>query len=586
MRFSRLLVAGGLSATLGTAGWTTAVRAQEQVETNARQGAMGPQFTPVSSDMLKNARSDGGKNWLMYGRDYSNQRWSPLTQVNTTTVKNLRVSWIYQTGISRLGSFETTPVVVNGVMYLTTPYNTAMAVDARTGKELWRYEHKLGTTIFCCGPNNRGVAISDNVVYMITLDARLVALDAQTGKVKFDVEIADPEAGYSETHAPIIVGDKVLVGISGAEYGIRGFVRAYNKDNGQVAWTTYTIPDKGWEGKFTEKTWEGDYSLNRNVEQEKSSLSKYADAWQRGGGSVWTNAAVDEQTNTMYVSSGNPSPDLDGGVRPGDNLCTDCIIALDINTGAMKWFYQEVPHDVWDLDATSPPVVVKLKNGRKAVAEAGKTAWVYILDAETGKLIRKSEPFDRLENMFAQPTPEGTRMLPGANGGSEWSPISVNPNLGYAYVAGLEQPMHYITHSAPYEKGKLWLGSAFKAVPGEPQYGTFTAVDLNTGKLAWQNKVEQPMMGGSLATAGNLVFTGEGNGRFNAFDARTGKLLWHFVGGAGCNSAPMTYMLDGTQYIAVACGGNFQLGYPLGDALLVFSLPRGTAGGAAAAPKR
>jgi alcohol dehydrogenase (cytochrome c) len=580
MRFTRLLMAGGMATTLGTALCISAARAQEKVESNAQKSS-APQFTSVSDEMLKNARSDGGKNWLMYGRDYSNQRWSPLTQVNATTVRNLRVSWMYQTGISRLGSFETTPVVVNGIMYLTTPYNTAMAVDARTGKEIWRYEHKLGTTIFCCGPNNRGVAVSGNLVYMLTLDARLVALDAQTGKVKFDVEIADPEAGYSETQAPIIVGDKLLVGISGAEYGIRGFVRAYNKETGDVAWTTYTIPEKGWEGTFAEKTWEGDYSLNRNITQEKADLATHGDAWQRGGGSVWMNSAVDAESNTMFVASGNPSPDLDGGVRPGDNLYTDCLIALDINTGAIKWFYQEVPHDVWDLDATSPPVVVKLKNGRKAVAEAGKTAWVYVLDAQTGKLIRKSEPFDRLENMFAQPTAEGTRMLPGANGGSEWSPISVNPNLGYAYVAGLEQPMHYITHSAPLEKGKLWLGSAFKAVPGEAQYGTFTAIDLNTGKVAWQNKVDQPMMGGSLATAGNLVFTGEGNGRFDAFDAKTGKLLWHFVGGAGCNSAPMTYMLDGTQYIAVACGGNFQLGYPLGDAVLVFSVPR-VAGGSAA----
>src|ERR1700674_1114500 len=229
MRFTRLLMAGGMATTLGTALCISAARAQEKVESNAQKGS-APQFTSVSDEMLKNARSDGGKNWLMYGRDYSNQRWSPLTQVNSTTVRNLRVSWMYQTGISRLGSFETTPVVVNGIMYVTTPYNTAMAVDARTGKEIWRYEHKLGTTIFCCGPNNRGVAVSGNLVYMLTLDARLVALDAQTGKVKFDVEIADPEAGYSETQAPIIVGDKLLVGISGAEYGIRGFVRAYNKE--------------------------------------------------------------------------------------------------------------------------------------------------------------------------------------------------------------------------------------------------------------------------------------------------------------------------------------------------------------------
>jgi alcohol dehydrogenase (cytochrome c) len=579
MRKTRLIVTGAV-ATAAAAFLAPSARAQEQVETVTKKTQQPVTFTDVTDAMLMNARNDGGKNWLMYGRDYSNQRWSPLNQINTGNVQNLRVAWMYQTGISRLGSFETSPVVVDGVMYLTTPYNTAMAVDARTGKELWRYEHKLGTQIFCCGPNNRGIGISGGTVYMLTLDARLVALDAKTGKVKFDVEIADPEAGFSETHAPIIVGDKILVGISGGEYGIRGFVRAYNKENGQQLWNTYTVfgPGEGpngtgWEGEFKEKTWEGDYSLNRNIAQEKAALAKYADAYQRGGAGVWTNAAYDDELKLLYVATGNPSPDLDGSVRPGDNLCSDCIVAMDVNTGKIKWYYQEVPHDVWDLDATSPPIVVKLKDGKKAVAQAGKTAWVYVLDAQTGKLIRKTQNFNRLENMFAQPTPEGTRMLPGANGGSEWSPMSYNPNLGFAYVMGLEQPMHYITHNAPYEKGKLWLGSAFKAIPGEQQYGTFTALDLNTGKVAWQEKVEQPMIGGSLATAGNLVFTGEGNGTFRAFDARNGKSLWSFQAGAGCNAPPVTYSLDGTQYIAVACGGTFQLGYPLGDAVLVFSLP-------------
>jgi PQQ-dependent dehydrogenase (methanol/ethanol family) len=563
---------------LGAAGTLLATTAVAQ---QAPAGARQPTFTSVTRDMLHNARNDGGRNWLMYGRDYTNQRWSPLTQINTGNVQNLRVSWIYQTGISRLGSFENTPVVVDGVMYVTTPYNVAMAVDARTGKELWRYEHKLGTQIYCCGPNNRGVAVADTNVYMATLDSRLVSLNARTGKVNWDIEIEDPEAGYSQTMAPLVVDNMVIVGTSGAEYGIRGFVRAYNKDNGQRIWNWYTIPAPGegpngggWEGSFSAATPEGD-NLNRNIAQERADMSKYSDAWQRGGGSMWMTPAYDAETRTLFLAIGNPSPDLDGSVRPGDNLYTESIVALDGTNGRLKWYYQQVPHDVWDLDATSPPVIVRLRNGKKAVAEAGKTAWVYVLDAETGKLIRKSEPFNRQENMFAQPTAQGTRMLPGANGGAEWSPVSVNPNLGYAYVAGLEQPMHYITHSAPYEKGKLWLGSAFKAIPGERQYGTFTAIDLNTGKKAWQVETPQPMMGGSVATAGNLVFTGHGDGKFAAYDARNGRELWSFQGGAGCNAAPATYMVDNTQYIAVACGGNFQLGYPLGDAVIVFSLPRG-----------
>ncbi|HEU4566016.1 MAG TPA: PQQ-dependent dehydrogenase, methanol/ethanol family [Gemmatimonadaceae bacterium] len=576
MRWSHRLAMSAL-ITLPLALPPAAHAQKEQVETTARQRQTPVTFTPVTSAMLHGARTNGN-NWLMFGRDYTNQRWSPLNQVNAANVGNLQVRWMYQTGISRLGSFENSPVVVDGVMYVTTPYNVAMALDARTGRELWRYEHKLGTQIFCCGPNNRGVAISEGNVYMATLDARLVSLDAKTGKVNWDIEVADPEAGYSETLAPLIIDDKVIVGISGAEYGIRGFVRAYNKNTGEQMWNFYTIPgpeDGGWWGKWSEATPEGD-NLHRNIAQEKADSAKNADSWKFGGGSVWMTPAYDPDTKTLYFATGNPSPDLDGSVRPGDNLCTECIVAIDATTGKRKWWYQQVPHDVWDLDATSPPVLVTLKNGKKAVAQAGKTAWVYVLDAETGKLIRKSKPFNRQENMFGQPTPEGTRMLPGANGGSEWSPTAVNPTLGYMYVLGLEQPMHYITHSAPLEKGKLWLGSAFKAIPGERQYGTFSAVDLNTGNIAWQMETEQPMIGGALATAGNLVFSGEGNGTFFAADARNGKRLWSFQAGAGCNAPPVTYMLDGTQYIAVACGGNFQLGYPLGDAILVFSLPRGT----------
>ncbi|MBX6331519.1 MAG: PQQ-dependent dehydrogenase, methanol/ethanol family [Gemmatimonadaceae bacterium] len=571
MRNTPLTVLGAGLVLLGAVG---SARAQEQVETTTgKAAARQPTFTNVTDAMLKGARSER-KNWITYGRDYTNQRWSPLTQINTSNVSRLQVTWMYQTGISRLGSFETSPIVVDGVMYLTTPYNTAMAVDARTGRQIWRYEHKpsIASPIYCCGPNNRGVAISGGMVYMGTLDARLVALDAKTGQVVWDVEVADPEAGYSETMAPLVIDSMVVIGISGAEYGIRGFVRAYNARDGKQIWNFYTLPDKGWEGQFATHTNEGD-DLKRDIPAEKAAMTQYGDAWQRGGGSVWMTPAYDPETHMLYFAVGNPSPDLDGTVRPGDNLYTESIVAIDARTGEYKWHYQEVPHDVWDLDATSPPVIVRLKNGKKAVVEAGKTAYVYVLDAETGKLIRRSEEFNRHENYFTQPTAEGARMLPGANGGSEWSPTAVNPNLGYMYVLGLEQPMHYITHSAPLEKGKLWLGSAFKAIPGERQYGTFTAIDLNTGKHAWQVETEQPMIGGALATAGNLVFTGEGNGHFNAYDARTGKRLWTFQAGAGCNAPPVTYELDGKQYIAVACGGNFQLGYPLGDAVLVFALP-------------
>jgi alcohol dehydrogenase (cytochrome c) len=523
--------------------------------------------------------------WTTYGGNDWNQRYSPLKQITAKNVSGLIPRMIFQTGIAKLGSFENTPIVSNGVMYVTTPYNTAMAYDLNTKKQLWRYEHKLGTTIYCCGPNNRGVAIHGGAhVYMGTLDAHLVALNAKDGKVLWDKEVADPAFGYSITHAPLIIGDNVIVGVSGGEYGIRGHVTAYNAVSGEQVWRWYSIPapngdptfdDKapnGWFGTWAAATPDG-ADLHRDTAKEKADSAQYADSWQRGGGGVWMTPAYDKESNTIFLAVGNPSPDLDGSVRPGDNLYTDCVVAIDATSGKTKWYYQTVPHDIWDLDAVSPPVVATV-GGQKVVIHAGKTGWVYVLDAATGKLVRRSDAFVPQENMFALPTPEGTRMLPGANGGAEWSPISVDPTLNYAYVAALHQPMHYKVHTAPWEKGRLWLGSAFVAIPGEEQYGLFSAVDLKTGKIAWQNKVPQPMMGGSLATAGGVTFTGEGNGNFNAYDSKSGKLLWQFNAGAGCNSAPMTFTHGGEQFVAVACGGNFQISYPLGDDVMVFGLPK------------
>jgi PQQ-dependent dehydrogenase (methanol/ethanol family) len=536
-----------------------------------------PQFVEVTDEMLRGADANSAE-WLMYGHDYTNQRWSELDQINTTNVDQLRPAWVYQTGIGRLGSFTTTPLVYGGVMYLTTPYNNVMAVDARTGEELWRNEMQedLGTTIFCCGPNNRGLGAGYGNLYMGTLDARLVALDQETGEVVWETQIADPELGYSETMAPVVYDGKVLIGTSGAEYGIRGFLKAFDAESGDLLWTWYTIPspeEGGWWGEWAETT-PGGENLNRDIAQEKADSAEYADAWQRGGGSIWMTPAIDKETNTVFVSIGNPSPDLDGAIRPGDNLWTESICAINIDDGSMKWCHQYLPHDVWDLDAASPPALVELEDGTKAVIEAGKTGWSYVLDAETGERIRRSVNWVPHENLFALPTEEGTRMLPGANGGAEWSPVSFNPGLGYMYIDALHQPMHYATSYSPYEEGELWLGSAFTGIPGEEQWGYVVAVDVNTGEIAWRHQTEQPMVGGSVATAGGLVFTGEGNGHFDAFDAETGELLWQFNAGAGCNGAPMTYELDGTQYVSIACGGLFQTGYRRGDALFTFALPQ------------
>jgi glucose dehydrogenase len=318
--------------------------------------------------------------------------------------------------------------------------------------------------------------------------------------------------------------------------------------------------------------------LKRDIAKERADSAKYADAWQHGGGSVWMTPAYDEATKTLFVAIGNPSPDLDGSIRPGDNRWTESIAAIDATTGKFKWGYQEVPHDVWDLDATSPPVIATV-GGKKAVVEAGKTGFVYVLDAATGKLIRRSAAFVPQQNMYTQPTADGAFMLPGANGGAEWSPIAVDPALGYAYAVGLHQPMTYKVHYAPWEKGRLWLGSAFIRIPDEKggysgEYGTVNAIDLNTGKIAWTVKTELPMMGGATATAGGLVFTGEGNGWFKAYDAKTGAVLWKFYCGAGVNAAPSVFDVDGEEFVAVAAGGNFQISYPLGNSVFIFGLPK------------
>ena len=534
------------------------------------------QHTAVTDEMLLNAQA-ATKNWLTYGKNYSNTRYVASKQINAQNVHTLVPRWVYQTG-GPIGSFETTPLVVDGVMYLTTPFNHAIAVDTRTGKQLWRYEHKMAANpIICCGPNNRGVAVAYGRVYMATLDARLVALNQKTGKVVWEAEVADPSAAYSLTLAPLAYRGMIIVGSSGAEYGIRGFVDAYSATDGKRIWRFWTIPESGWEGKWSATTPEGD-KLNRQIKKEQADFTKYKDAWQRGGGSMWMTPAVDPETDTLFILVGNPSPDFDGEIRPGDNLYTESMVALDVKTGTYKWHYQYVPHDVWDMDAVSPAVLFETTvDGRrvKAVGHAGKTGWYYVHDRATGKLIRKSEPFVPQENIFTPPTPAGIRMLPGANGGSEWSPVAYSPDTHMVYVSALHQPMLYSVQSAPYRKGTMWLAGAFVSIPDEEQWGTFTAIDVNTGKIVWQNKLPNPLIGGGLATAGGVVFAGGDNtGNFYAFDAKTGKKLWRFQTGAGVNAAPMSFEVDGEQFIAVAAGGSVQVRYRYGVAVFVFGLPK------------
>ncbi len=540
----------------------------QEVKPAAKYGDM----LTVTQDLLNRAGGDGN-DFLHTNGDYNQQRFYPNRQINGSNVARLRPAWIFQTDVRE--SLETTPIVVNGVMYVTTSFNHVYALDARTGEQLWHYQHKLGpVTVYCCGPNNRGVAVYGDMVYMATLDSKLVALDAKKGQVVWQTEIADPELGYSETMAPTAVNGKILIGTNGGEYGIRGFVKAFDAKTGKLLWTFDTIPENS-VGVWAEKDATG-RDMHRDIAAEKAQLAKIGDPYKTLGGGVWQNPAVDLAANRIYFVVGNPSPDLDGSLRPGDNLYTNSLVSVDLESGRYICHFQYIAHDVWDLDATSPVVLADVKDAQgrtiPGALHAGKTGHVYVHNRNDCSLIRFSEAMVPQENMWVLPTKEGARMLPGANGGVEWSPMAVNPNLGLSYAINLHQPMTYHVESSPYPKGKLWLGGAFKVIPAEEQWGNITAVDYNTGKIRWQVKTPQPMIGGVLATAGGLVFTGEGNGRFRAYDAETGATLWTFQAGAGVNAPPASYTIDGKQYIVVGAGGNVQLDYKRGNNIIAFTL--------------
>ena len=560
---------------LATAGLVVAASAyaQEPIAGAGIKPIQIKSFSPVNQAMLDKAGKDAN-NWLLPNGSYEQTRYHAASQINTGNVSKLRPAFVFQTGM--LESMETAPLVVDGVMFLTTSYNHVYAINAKTGEQYWHFKHKIGpVSTYCCGPNNKGVAIADGKLYMGTLDAKLVALDAKSGKLLWETQIADPELGYSETMAPTVADGKVLIGTNGGEYGVRGFVKAFDANSGQLSWTFYTIPEKGHEGVWNEKDATGRV-MHRDIAAEKAALAKNADFYKTLGGGVWMTPAIDRKTKTVFFVAGNPSPDLYGAERPGDNLYTNSMIAVDLDTGKYKWHYQYIAHDVWDLDAVSPPILVdvKDKNGKMipGVIHGGKTGHIYVHDRSNGNLIRFSEAMVSQQGLWSLPTPEGTRMSLGANGGVEWSPMAVNPPLRLAFAANLEQPMTYHVEASAYPGGKLWLGGAFKNAVGEEQFGNVTAVNLDTGKIAWKARTDQPMIGGVLATAGNLVFAGEGNGWLKAYDAKTGKVLWQYQCGAGVNAPPTSYTINGKQYIAVAAGGNSQLDFKRGNSVFVFAL--------------
>ncbi len=570
---------------------------------------------PIGTARLLAAREDA-KNWLLPGHDYTNQRYVALEQVNTQNVKSLALRWKFSTGIHE--AFQATPLVADGMMYITTPKNHLVALDARTGTQLWRYEYPLDTKALCCGAANRGAGMGYGKVYMATADAHLIAVDQQSGKLVWNVALASQEQGKTETTAvlsatdplrqatvtgasgiganmaPLVYKGKVIVGVTGAGYGLhldtskgkqpigavvgmagaygrRGFLAAFDAETGKELWRWYTIPDKGWEGEWRASTSDG-APLSRDIAAEKAAFATYADAWKTGGGSTWTTPALDSALGLLFLGVGNPSPQMDGLTRPGDNLYSVSLVALDIETGKLRWHYQQVPHDLWGYDVASPPVLFETEvNGAKvqAVGQASKTGWFYAHDRKTGTLLYKSEPFVPQENLFTPPTPEGVRIAPGAAGGASWSPVAYTPETSMVYVAAVHMPTRYTVHADPGDRDHPPLHYTTTTPTDDPHWGTLSAIDTKTGKITWQKKVEQPLIGGVVVTKGGLIFVGEGSGRVDAFHATTGELLWQFQTEAGVNAPPIAYEVDGTEYIAVAAGGNPLFGYKLGDELLV-----------------
>ncbi len=500
----------------------------------------------VTYERLLNAAKEP-HNWLTYSGDYAGRRYSALKQIHPGNVQHLRVAWVFQTGAT--GKFEATPLVVDGILYATGQNNMAFALDARTGRAIWRYQRKLPEKIpLCCGTVNRGVAALGNKVFLATLDAHVVALDAKTGNVLWDVEAADYRKGYSFTVAPLAVKDKIIVGVSGGEYGVRGFLDAYDAETGRRAWRFYTIPGPGEPGH---ETWKGD-------------------SWEHGGAPAWLTGTYDAELNLIYWGIGNPGPDLYAEERRGDNLYSDSAVALDADTGKLKWYFQFTPNDVHDWDATEIPMLVDLPvrgERRKLLLLANRNGFFYVLDRTNGKFV-SGKPFARVTWAKeiapdgrpvvlpgTEPTAEGNYVCPGLGGATNWMSPSFNPQTGLFYVSVREQCDKFFASPQPFRPGHIYFGSANQSSPGEKEWGALRTLDPVTGERKWEFKYYSAPMAGTLSTAGGLVFSGDNEGYLMAFDARTGKLLWNLGTGASIAAAPMTYSADGKQYVVIAAGG-------------------------------
>jgi len=537
----------------------------------------------VTSDRLLDA-AQTPQDWLTYSGGYDSLRHSRLDQITPDNAGDLELEWVYQSQV--FGAWQTTPLVVNGVMYITQRPNDVVALDARTGRVFWVYRHTPSDEQrVCCGSNNRGVAMLGNTLFMGTLDARLVAIDAGTGRPLWNIEVADPRAGYSLTLAPLVVKDKVIVGVGGGEYGIRGFVAAYEATTGEEAWRFYTIPGPGEPGH---ETWQ----------PCPPASPTYCDpeAWKHGGGSIWLTGSYDPELNLTYWGVGNAGPDWNPDQRPGDNLYSDSVVALDADTGELAWHFQFTPNDRYDYDSVQIPVLVDLDwdgVATKAMLWANRNGYFYVLDRVTGRFLRGA-PFvkvtwasglDANGRPIQTPPAEGEPTWPGNQGGTNWYSPSYSPRTGLFYVPAWENYASIFRKEPQvYREGERFGGGGatlLTPVPGAPGIpglrrgavnnwtdevgsGAVLALDPQTGSAEWRFEMYDVTDSGILTTASDVLFTGSRDGYFYALDARTGAELWRASLGAQIVSGPVTYAVDGRQYVSIISGHSLFV-FGLGD---------------------
>ena len=503
------------------------------------------------------------QNWLTYSGTVLSQRHSLLTQLTPANVKNLELQWVFQA--RSLEKFEATPLVVDGIMYTVQAPNDIVALDALTGRVFWTYSYTPSPkSRLCCGRVNRGVAVVGDTLFMGTIDAHLIAVDARNGRLLWNTTVAQPEAGYAVTHAPLVIKDKVIVGVAGGEFGIRGFIAAYDVKSGKEDWRFYTVPGPGEPGH---ETWAGD-------------------SWKTGGASVWVTGSYDPALNLTYWGIGNPGPDWNGDPRPGDNLYSDSVVALDADTGKLKWYFQFSPHDQFDYDSVQVPVLADLQwqgGLRKVMLWANRNGFLYVLDRTSGKFLM-GKPFVEVNwaNGFDEqgrpirapgkvPTVEGTLINPGNQGGTNWYSPSYSPHTGLIYIPTWANysSLYVKNKTAPeYIEGTQYAGGAARSpVPmvrasqlnlrtDEEGYGAIRAFDPKTGEQKWEFKMSDFTESGILTTASDLLFAGNREGYFFALDARNGEMLWKAALGGTVAAGPISYTAGGRQYVAVSAGNS------------------------------